>query len=87
MARSAELTVAESASKGGRHLTAYAVPATEPRDALHISLAAVNGVQFLATWNFKHIANANVRGLIEQTCRNAGFPPPIICTPEELLGE
>lgn len=64
-----------------------AVPTSEPRDALHISLAAVNGVEYLLTWNFKHIANATTRDLIEQTCVAAGYEPPLICTPDELAGE
>lgn len=63
-----------------------AIPVSEPRDAFHIAIAAVNGVNFLLTWNFKHIANASLRGRIEQICRDAGFEPPIICTPEELMG-
>jgi len=64
-----------------------AVPASEPRDALHIAVAAVHGVQYLVTWNFKHIANAAMRGRIEAVCRDAGFEPPTICTPEELAGD
>jgi predicted nucleic acid-binding protein len=65
---------------------AGAVPASEPRDAYHIALAAVNGVKYLVTWNFKHIANAVMRDQIELVCRSAEFEPPIICTPDELLG-
>lgn len=61
------------------------VPPTEPRDAAHIALAASHGVQFLVTWNFRHIANAERRGKIERVCRTAGFEPPIICSPENLL--
>ena len=64
-----------------------AVPSTEPRDALHIAVAAVHGVQYLVTWNFEHIANASLRERIESVCRDAGFEPPIICTPEELAGD
>ncbi len=64
-----------------------AVPPTEPRDALHIAVAAVHGIQYLVTWNFRHIANASLRGRIESVCRDAGFEPPIICTPEELVGD
>ena len=64
-----------------------AVPPSEPRDALHIAVAAFHGVQYLVTWNFKHIANAALRSRIELVCREAGFEPPIICTPEELVGE
>lgn len=63
-----------------------AFPATEPRDAAHVSLAAVNGIEYLATWNFRHIANASMRTLIESVCRDAGYTPPTICTPDELLG-
>ena len=63
-----------------------AVPATEPRDAFHIAIAATNGVRYLLTWNFKHIANASLRTKIETVCRDSGFEPPIICTPDELLG-
>lgn len=64
----------------------YAIPKTETRDALHIALAATNGVQYLLTWNFRHIANAETRTLIEETCRIGGYTPPTICTPDELLG-
>lgn len=63
-----------------------AVPASEPRDAFHIAISAVNGINYLLTWNFKHIANASLRERIEQVCREAGFDPPVICTPEELMG-
>ena len=38
-------------------IAAHAVPITEPRDALHIAIAAMNGIDYLATWNFKHIMN------------------------------
>jgi hypothetical protein len=63
-----------------------AIPASEPRDAFHIAISPVNGVRYLLTWNFRHIANASLRGCIEQACRDAGFEPPIICTPDELMG-
>ena len=62
------------------------IPASESRDAFYIAISAVNGVVYLLTWNFKHIANASCRGRIEQICRDAGFEPPVICTPEELMG-
>ena len=54
-------------------------------DALHISVAAVNGVQYLLTWNCKHIANPAMRPGIERLCREMGYEPPVICTPQELL--
>jgi predicted nucleic acid-binding protein len=63
-----------------------AIPASEPRDALHIGIAAAHGVQYLVTWNFKHIANATLRDRINQVCRDVGHEPPVICTPEEIAG-
>ena len=68
-------------------MTRGAVPTSEPRDSLHIATSAVYGVNYLVTWNFKHIANAVMRSRIEAVCRDAGFEPPIICTPEELSGD
>jgi predicted nucleic acid-binding protein len=62
-----------------------AVPSTEPEDALHIALAVVNGIEYLVTWNFKHIANAAMRSRIHGVCVAAGYDPCTICTPEELL--
>lgn len=67
-------------------ISGMALPASEPRDAFHIAIAAVNGVQYLLTWNFKHIANASLRSRIERICRDSGYEPPIICTPDELMG-
>lgn len=61
-----------------------AVPKKAAQDALHISAACVGGLDYLLTWNCKHIANAKMRSAIEKTCRGAGYATPIICTPEEL---
>jgi predicted nucleic acid-binding protein len=66
-------------------IAGHAVPETEPEDALHIALAAVHEIQYLVTWNCTHIANATARSAIERICRDAGYVPPVICTPEELL--
>lgn len=67
-------------------MTNRAVPDSEPRDALHIAIAAFHGIQYLVTWSFKHIANATLRSKIEAVCRDNGYEPPTICTPEELAG-
>jgi len=61
-----------------------------PTDALldmaHVSIATVHGMQFLLTWNCRHIANARIVRVVEKICRERGFEPPVLCTPEELLG-
>ena len=62
-----------------------ALPPKARMDAAHVAVAAVNGMDFLVTWNLRHLASAALRGKIEETCRVAGTVPPIICTPEELM--
>ena len=54
-------------------------------DALHIAVAAVGGMQYLLTWNCKHIANAAYQPRIGAVCRSLGCEPPVLCTPESLL--
>ena len=67
------------------HLIQRAVlPEKAGADALHIAIATYHRFDFLLTWNCKHIANAMNRPLIERVCRQFGFEPPILCTPEEL---
>lgn len=70
-----------------RFLLRKVIPTKAELDAVHIAVAVVNGMDFLLTWNCAHIANAAIRGKIEETCRDMGFEPPVICTPEELLEE
>jgi hypothetical protein len=65
-------------------LTAAAMPRKAAIDAVHVAIATVNGMDFLLTWNCTHIVNAVMRPRIETVCRDAGFDPPTICTPEEL---
>ena len=60
------------------------IPPKAAADAVHIATASVHRVQYLLTWNCTHLANAVLRPKIEGVCRNAGFEPPIICTPQEL---
>lgn len=62
-----------------------ALPQKAAQDALHLAIAAVNGIEYLVTWNCRHLANATMRQQIEMTCRSAGYVCPIICTPEELV--
>jgi len=66
-------------------LTQIPLPQKAQVDALHIAVAAVHGMDYLLTWNCKHIANAAIRSNIERICRSKGFDPPTICTPQELM--
>ena len=62
-----------------------AIPENAFTDAIHVAVAAIHGARYLATWNFTHLANSNTRSKIEQICRNAGYSPPRIDTPEAIL--
>ena len=63
------------------------LPPKAATDAVHIAVAAVHRVEYLLTWNCKHIANAEMRPRVRAVCEGRGHPVPIICTPAELMGE
>jgi predicted nucleic acid-binding protein len=69
-----------------RFLEEGAIPQSSPEDALHIALATVHGMDFLLTWNFRHINNAEMKTRIRTIIEAAGFESPVICSPEELGG-
>jgi predicted nucleic acid-binding protein len=79
------LPISEDARELAKLLVVHhALPAKARVDALHIAIAATNGMAYLLTWNCRHFANATLRLKIQQVCRNRGFEGPTICTPTEL---
>lgn len=62
------------------------LPPKATDDALHLALATVHGMDFLLTWNCRHLANAELAFPIREELARRGYPPLVICTPEELLG-
>lgn len=66
-------------------LLGAALPPRANADALHLSIAAVNGIDNLLTWNCTHLANASILPRVNAICRAAGFEPPYVSTPEELM--
>ena len=63
------------------------VPAGAEADALHIAVAAVHRMDYLLTWNFRHIDNAATKPIVRSICTDAGYSCPEICAPMELLPE
>ena len=63
------------------------IPRKAAGDALHIAIATVYACEYLLTWNCRHIANAEIQRAARLVVRDQGFELPIICTPEELMGE
>ena len=79
------LAITDQATRlAGELVRRGALPRKATVDAFHIGIAAAHQIEYLVTWNCKHIANATMRGTIEVICRSAGLTPPTICTPEEL---
>ena len=62
------------------------LPAKADVDAVHIAAATVHGMDYLLTWNCKHIANAQIQGKLAEISLDFGYELPILCTPYELLG-
>ncbi len=63
------------------------IPANAAADAFHVAFASVHAVDYLLTWNCRHIANAERLPAIEVFLRDNGFSVPNVCTPEELMGD
>lgn len=63
------------------------IPVKAAEDSLHISIATVHAMDFLLTWNCKHIANPEMQRQIALYLEEQGLFLPFICTPEELLGD
>jgi hypothetical protein len=66
-------------------LASRLIPPDAAADAAHIAVAAVHGMDFLLTWNCRHIANATLVEPVRAVCLRGGFPAPVICTPVELM--
>ena len=63
-----------------------ALPATAANVALQVALTAVHGVDFLLTWNFRHLDNAENKPVMRSVCARYGHRCPEICAPRELGG-
>jgi predicted nucleic acid-binding protein len=77
----------DSKNLGNLLIKKKGIPEKYPEDALHIAIAAINGIDFIATWNFKHINNPYTRDKIKKIIEEAGYVCPVLASPEELLGE
>lgn len=79
-------TTPEAEELSKRIMEANGVPREFPEDALHIAIASVNGMDFIVTWNFKHINNPFTKMMIRHAIENEGYECPEIVSPEAFLG-
>jgi predicted nucleic acid-binding protein len=75
----------EARSLAEKIITKKGIPAEYPEDALHIAVAAINGVEVIITWNFAHLNNPFTRKKVRKIVEAEGYSCPEICSPEELL--
>jgi len=68
-------------------IRAGAIPKKAIGDSLHVALSAVHEVDYLLTWNYRHINNAERKPIIRKVCLANGYGYPEICTPQELMGD
>jgi hypothetical protein len=68
-----------------RIISAGLIPARAASDAVHIGYAAAHGMDFLLTWNCRHILNKTIERQLADVCRGIGLPLPVLCTPSELM--
>lgn len=76
----------ETIALGQAFLQQSNLPAKAANDSLHMALATVYGLDYLLTWNCKHMANAQIQKKLAQISDQLGYELPVICTPYELMG-
>ena len=77
----------EAESLAAAIIASRALPPKAVGDAAHIAVATVNEMDYILTWNCKHLANAQIIRRLAFVCNRQGYSMPVICTPEELMGE
>ncbi|MBI1784133.1 type II toxin-antitoxin system VapC family toxin [Candidatus Sumerlaeota bacterium] len=77
----------EMANLAAEFLRTGALPAAARSDAIHLAAAACAQIDYLLTWNCRHLANAQILRRIEREAARAGWTLPTVCTPMELMGE
>ena len=70
----------------GQLLARSNLPPKAAVDAIHIAAATVHGMDYLLTWNCRHIANAQIQGKLAEISLDFGYVLPVLCTPNELMG-
>jgi hypothetical protein len=81
------LDVSQSAEQlAEKSLSSATAPTGSEEDALHIAIASAQGMDYLLTWNFKHINNVHKKAAVLAVVESCGFCCPALCSPEALGG-
>ena len=75
----------EIAGLAMEYISKGAIPKSHPEDAYHIAIAVINGIDYLLSWNFKHIVRIKTRQIVGTVNSTKGLPQITILTPGEML--
>lgn len=75
----------EIAGLAMEYISKGAIPKSHPEDAYHIAVAVINGIDYLLSWNFKHIVRLKTRQIVGTVNSIKGLPQITILTPGEML--
>ena len=68
-----------------QYFAALQIPEKAKIDAFHLAVAAWHKMDYLLSWNCKHIASGRVQKMMQETNAHLGVHTPVVCTPEELM--
>lgn len=71
----------------GELLAKRIIPQKAGDDAAHLAIASTYGCDYLLTWNCRHLANAELYKAMRGIIGRYGYDLPVLCTPQELMGE
>ena len=78
----------EVVSLAGKYIDAKIIPQKKVMDAYHIAVCVLNQINYLVSWNYKHLANINKEQKIRQVnIANNYFHELRIITPLELIND
>jgi hypothetical protein len=75
----------EAGELAAAFLETGAMPQKAARDAVHLAVATCSGMDFLLTWNYRHLANAQILRRLNREAEKAGWRLPQVCTPQQLM--
>lgn len=61
------------------------VPASQISDALHLAIASTNRIDYLVSWNFRHLVRQSTRQGVKLINQGQGYPSFDIVAPSEFL--
>ena len=77
----------ESIELANAYVSSGAIPVKFRNDARHIAIGVCNEINYIVSWNYKHMVNISVRRLVNSTNLKMGYSPIEIISPEEVFGD